>query len=172
MRIRKSEPGDLARIMEIYSYAREFMAEHGNPNQWGPTNWPPKELIAADIEAGKSYVCICEPQNHMEIKEEIVGTFFFDYGHRIDHCYDKIEDGAWIGDEDYGVVHRIASDGTEKGVGSYCVMWAFEKCRHLRMDTHGDNKIMQSMLKKLGFVHCGTIYVEEDDYPRLAYEKI
>jgi hypothetical protein len=28
------------------------------------------------------------------------------------------------------------------------------------------------MLKKAGFVHCGTIYVEEDDYPRLAYEKI
>ena len=27
-------------------------------------------------------------------------------------------------------------------------------------------------LEKLGFVHCGTIYVEEDDYPRLAYEKV
>ena len=25
---------------------------------------------------------------------------------------------------------------------------------------------------KLGFIHCGTIYVEEDDYPRLAYEKL
>ena len=31
---------------------------------------------------------------------------------------------------------------------------------------------MQNLLKKLGFVHCGTIYVEEDDYPRLAFEKI
>jgi len=30
---------------------------------------------------------------------------------------------------------------------------------------------MQHLLKKLGFVHCGTIYVEEDDYPRLAFEK-
>lgn len=172
MRVRKAEAGDLARIMEIYAYARNFMAEHGNPNQWGPTNWPPKELIKSDIEAGKSYVCLCERQNQMELREEIAGVFFFDYGHRIDHCYDKIEDGQWIGDEDYGVVHRIASDGTEKGVGSYCVNWAFDKCRHLRMDTHGDNKIMQSMLAKLGFVHCGTIYVQEDDYPRLAYEKI
>ena len=27
------------------------------------------------------------------------------------------------------------------------------------------------MLKKLGFVHCGTIYVEEDNDPRLAFEK-
>ena len=28
------------------------------------------------------------------------------------------------------------------------------------------------LVKKLGFVHCGTIYVEEDDYPRLAFEKV
>ncbi len=37
--------------------------------------------------------------------------------------------------------------------------------------TNGDNKVMQRLLEKLGFTHCGTIYVEEDDYPRLAFEK-
>lgn len=172
MRIRRAEPGDLARIMEIYAYAREFMAEHGNPNQWGPTNWPPEKLIEKDIEEGKSYVCLSEPQNHFERGEEIVGVFFYDTGRGIEHTYDVIEDGAWIGSEDYGVVHRVASDGTVKGTGSFCVNWAYEQCGHLRMDTHGDNKVMQSMLEKLGFVHCGTIYVGEDDYPRLAYEKI
>ena len=31
---------------------------------------------------------------------------------------------------------------------------------------------MQNLLKKLGFTHCGTIHVEEDNYPRLAYEKM
>jgi hypothetical protein len=30
---------------------------------------------------------------------------------------------------------------------------------------------MQNLLRKLGFVHCGTIYVQEDNDPRLAYEK-
>jgi hypothetical protein len=30
---------------------------------------------------------------------------------------------------------------------------------------------MQNLVRKLGFVRCGTIYVEEDNYPRLAYEK-
>ena len=30
---------------------------------------------------------------------------------------------------------------------------------------------MQKLAEKLGFTHCGTIYVEEDPYPRLAYEK-
>ena len=40
-----------------------------------------------------------------------------------------------------------------------------------KKDTHGDNIVMQNLLKKLGFNHCGTIYVEEDNYPRLAFEK-
>ena len=35
MKIRKSVMQDLGRIMEIYASARAFMAEHGNPNQWG-----------------------------------------------------------------------------------------------------------------------------------------
>jgi hypothetical protein len=30
---------------------------------------------------------------------------------------------------------------------------------------------MQNLLRKLGFIHCGTIYVEEDNDPRLAFEK-
>ena len=38
MRIRKTTESDFDRIMEIYAYAREFMARTGNPNQWGPTN--------------------------------------------------------------------------------------------------------------------------------------
>ena len=40
------------------------------------------------------------------------------------------------------------------------------------MDTHGDNKVMQNLLKKNGFVYCGIIHVEEDNDPRLAYEKL
>ena len=38
MKIRKSTEQDIERMMEIYAYARKFMAENGNPNQWGPTN--------------------------------------------------------------------------------------------------------------------------------------
>ena len=59
----------------------------------------------------------------------------------------------------------------KKGIGAFCIQWAFEQCGHLRIDTHGDNTVMQNLVKKLGFVHRGTIYVEEDDFPRLAFEK-
>ena len=153
-------------MLEIYAHARQFMADHGNPNQWGPTNWPPVPLLEQDIAEGHSYVCVDED------RDIIVGTFFFVHGEDIEPTYRKIEDGAWISDTPYGVVHRIAGDGSVKGIGSFCIEWAYEQCGHLRMDTHGDNAVMQNLLKKLGFVHCGTIYVEEDEYPRLAFEKL
>ena len=65
----------------------------------------------------------------------------------------------------------MASDGTVKGTGRFCINWAFEQCGHLRMDTHGDNSVMQRLLESMGFRRCGIIYVTEDDYPRIAYEK-
>ena len=162
MEIRHSTEEDLDRIMKIYEYARRFMAEHGNPNQWGPTNWPPEELIRSDIAEGNSYVCTCE--------EKIVGTFFFKQGKDIEPTYQTIENGAWLDDSPYGVIHRLAGDGTVRGVGKFCFEWAFGQCGHLRIDTHGDNRVMQNLLKKSGFLYCGIIHVEEDSYPRLAYE--
>ena len=164
MRIRHSAEADLWRIMEIYSFARKYMAEHGNPNQWGPTNWPPETLIRSDIRNGNSYVCLNDEGN-------VIGTFCFIHGQDIEPTYREITDGAWLDDSPYGVVHRIAGDGSEKGIGEFCINWAFEQCGHLRIDTHGDNIVMQNLVKKLGFVRRGTIYVEEDNNPRLAFEK-
>jgi len=156
---------DVERIMEIYAYARKFMAEHGNPNQWGPRNWPPEELIHKDIQAGHSYVCLNDAGT-------VIGTFFFIQGKDIEPTYQVITGGSWLDDSPYGVVHRIAGDRSEKGIGEFCLNWAYAQCGHLRIDTHGDNTVMQNLLKKLGFIHCGTIYVYEDHDPRLAYEKI
>lgn len=164
MLVRHSRESDLARIMEIYALARDFMASQGNPNQWGPTKWPPEDLVRQDIARQKGYVC--------EHEGRVVGVFFFDHGPDIEPTYAHIEDGAWLSDAPYGVVHRIASDRTVRGVGSFCLEWAFGQCGHLRIDTHGDNHVMRRLLKKLGFVACGTIYVEEDDYPRIAFERI
>ena len=163
MEIRRSTVRDLKRIMEIYAYARSFMEEHGNPDQWGPTKWPPERLIRQDIEKGDSYVC--------EHEGRVVGTFFFVSGKDIEPTYKIITDGEWIDPGPYGVVHRLAGDGSVKGIGEYCINWAFEQCGHLRIDTHGDNVVLQGLAEKLGFTRCGIIYVEEDDHPRLAYEK-
>ena len=162
MQIRKSTIADLPRLLEIYQSARKFMARSGNPNQWRDC-WPPEELIKKDIVTGHNYVC--------ENKGRVVGTFFFDMGKDIEPTYAVIRNGKWKDESPYGVIHRIASDGSVKGIGAYCINWCYEKCKHLRIDTHSDNKIMRNLLIKLGFVHCGTIYVVQDKTPRLAFEK-
>ena len=163
MRIRHSNRDDLPRIRAIYQRARTFMAQQGNPGQWGDS-WPPENLMESDAcgeNADYGYVC--------ENDGQVVGVFFYKTGD--DPTYAVIHDGAWLDDSPYGVVHRIATDGTVKGVGTFCLNWAFEQCGHLRIDTHADNVPMQNLLRKLGFAHCGTIYVFEDDAPRMAFEK-
>lgn len=164
MYIRKTTENDFQRVMEIYAYARQFMASHGNPNQWGPTCWPPEKLIHTDISLGKSYVCLND-------QDLVIGTFFYDFGTDIEPTYREMAEGSWRDNTDFGVVHRIATDGSEKGIGTFCLNWAFEQCGHLKIDTHGDNHVMQSLLKKLGFEQRGIIYVVEDNDPRLAFER-
>ena len=162
MEIRQTAVQDLPRVMEIYASARAFMAAHGNPRQWGPTCWPPEALIRRDISRGKSYVC--------EEGGRIVGVFYFDFGQNIEPAYDAIEGGQWLSDAPYGVVHRIASDGSVRGVGAFCLSWALSRSGRLRIDTHPDNTVMQGLLEKLGFDRRGFIHVEEDNDPRYAYE--
>ena len=68
------------------------------------------------------------------------------------------------------MAHRVASAGRCKGVGAFCLNWAFEQSGNLRIDTHHDNKPMQNLLNKLGFEYCGIIYLENGE-PRLAFQK-
>lgn len=164
MLIRRTQTADLDAVMGIYARARDYMAEQGNPHQWGDIGWPPREVIEQDIAAGKSYVC--------EHEGRLAAVFYYDRGHRVDPCYDRIE-GAWVGDEDYGVVHRIAAAASGTGAGRAAIAWAIEQSAgHLRMDTHEDNAPMRGLLESMGFIHCGTIYVREDPEPRRAYEHI
>ncbi len=160
MEIRRTKPEELDQVMAVYAYARKFMAEHGNPTQWGTTK-PAREEVIEDIALGNSYVCV---ENG-----EIAATFFYKEG--IDPTYIKIYDGAWVNEEPYAVVHRIASTKVIKGAGSFCLNWAFEQCGNLKIDTHRDNTVMQNTLKKNGFVYCGIIYLENGE-ERLAYQKV
>lgn len=52
------------------------------------------------------------------------------------------------------------------------INWAYERCGHLRMDTHPDNFVMQNLLHKLGFRKTGIIHVQEDNDLRIAFEKL
>lgn len=46
---------ELGRILEIYAAARRYMAENGNPAQWG-SSYPRRELLEEDLRRGQLYV--------------------------------------------------------------------------------------------------------------------
>ena len=138
MNIRQTRQEDLAEVMAIYDYARRFMQEHGNGNQW-INGYPSEELISNEIKASHSFVCENE-------QGELVGTFCYIEG--IDPTYLKIYEGEWLNDEPYAVIHRMASNGKQKGISTECLKWAFAHCDNIRIDTHRDNIVMQNLLKK------------------------
>ena len=159
MEIRNTTTADLDEVMEIYVKARAFMRTHNNPDQWLGGK-PTRQQIEDDIAKEQSFVCTHEGK--------IAGVLCFFVG--TDPTYTKIENGNWLSDSPYAVVHRIASSGEFRGTGSFMMHWAYSQHSNVRVDTHEDNYVMQNMLKKLGYSYCGVIYLENGD-PRLAYQK-
>lgn len=155
--IRTAAAEDMPRIEEIYAWAREFMEKSGNPSQWGKTH-PPTRQLWADIGEERLYV--------VTGGEEIHGVFYFAVEE--DPTYLVIEEGSWGSEEPYGVIHRIASDGSG-GIFSAALDFCRGRCAHIRIDTHRDNRVMQHVLEKHGFQRRGVIYVA-DGSDRLAYE--
>ena len=161
MEIRKVQKGDLNAVLKVYETAREYMRQSGNPNQWG-TDKPKKELLESDIEKGELFAGVNDDG-------DIAFVFAFILGD--DPTYSYIENGQWLSDEPYGTIHRIASNGTVKGIVKLATEYCGKTIENLRIDTHEDNKTMQHVLEKLGFTKCGIIYIE-DGTPRIAYQRL
>ena len=76
---------DMARILDIYARAREFMAKNGNPTQWGD-NYPSPELLEEDIDTNRLFVYM--------VYGQMQAVFAFVLGE--DPTYKVIEDGQWL----------------------------------------------------------------------------
>ncbi len=159
IKIRNAKSEDLNEIMDIYRRARQFMAGSGNPSQWGG-GYPSRSLLEQDISRSRLFVCE---------SAEILGVFAFIIGE--DPTYLRIDGGAWINDEPYGTIHRIASSGASRNIVSICIDWCSQYSSNLRCDTHEDNKIMQHLLEKNDFKRCGIIYLANGS-PRIAYQRV
>ena len=158
--IRQAASSDLSHIMVIYAHARRFMAEHGNPTQWGNTR-PTEADISARIARNELFV--------LEDSDGIHGVFAFILGE--DPTYHVIENGQWLSDAPYGTIHAVASAGSIHGLLTQIVAYCQQTTRHLRIDTHPDNLVMQHVISKNGFTKCGVIHVA-DGSPRFAYERM
>ena len=55
MKIRKSRPEDLERMLRLYADARVFMAEHGNPTQW-TNGYAEPEMLGG--YPGRGQICV------------------------------------------------------------------------------------------------------------------
>lgn len=159
MEIRNAAKEDLPVLMKIYDAARAFMRSCGNTVQW-VGGYPSRELILAGIDAGEQYVC--------EAEGRIVATFWFAVAP--ESTYAEIYGGRWLDEEPYGVVHRLASDGSVTGIGEICLDWCLARCGNIRVDTHSDNTVMHNLLRRSGYHRCGVI-VLGDGTPRDAFQK-
>ena len=157
--IRAAQQTDWQDIMDIYAIARAFMKRAGNPTQWG-NNDPDPAVIRRDMADGNFFV--------LEREGRVQAVFSLVPGP--DPTYGEI-DGAWLSDAPYWAIHRVASRGEAHGLTGEIFTWCMDRCGHLRIDTHADNKPMQRAIQKFGFVYCGIIKAHNGT-PRVAFEKI
>ena len=156
--VRLATMNDMNRILDIYESARAYMKVKGNPTQWGDT-YPEILRLMEDLSLNQLFV--------IEENAQVIGCFVLAGGE--DPTYKVIDDGTWRSNENYGTIHRIASDGSMAGVFSKCMEYAKEHYAYLRVDTHADNHPMQTAVLREGFVYTGIIYTY-DGTSRKAYD--
>ena len=159
MVIRPAVEADIPAVLPVFEAAKAIMRADGNFEQWGAPGFPGDALLLHDIARGGGYV--------IEKDSSIVA--YFALLPSPEPTYDYIE-GAWLTDEPYGVIHRIASYPDVHGIFSAIIDFAAERYAHLRIDTHRDNRIMQHVIDAAGFTYCGIIWLA-DGTERLAYER-
>jgi RimJ/RimL family protein N-acetyltransferase len=160
MKIEKVNPSDVDEILGIYSSARRFMRETGNPSQWAD-NYPSTSVICTDIKEQRLY--------KITDGSAILGVFCFFIGE--EPTYREIYEGEWESAAPCGVIHRVAISDSARGKGISGKI--FDYCSsispYLRIDTHRDNTPMQKALEKFGFTRRGIIYLANGD-ERIAFD--
>jgi predicted metal-dependent hydrolase/GNAT superfamily N-acetyltransferase len=165
LRFRKGAEGDLERIMELVADAQNWFRGQG-VDQW-QDGYPTRELILSDILGGQNYI--------VEYNGVAVATAVISF--EGEPTYAEIKGKGWLNEKPYAVVHRIAvaDECRRKGIAKEILHFAEEKCvergvSDIRIDTHRDNRAMRSLLKKMGYTHCGRITLTSGAY-REAYQK-
>lgn len=166
MDFRKAENKDIPAVIDIINAAQNYLKQQGI-DQW-QNNYPNSETIKEDIKQGNSYL--------IQQRNEILATAAIIFAK--DPTYDYIENGEWITEGKYGVIHRAAVAEEYKGQAVMAEIFKntyklarSEKAESVRIDTHPDNFSMQRAIEKENFKYCGIIYTS-DGSKRLAYEKV
>ena len=168
-RFRHATMRDYERIQRIYAHARAVMAANGNPTQWGDS-FPRESTVRADIAECRTMLLVEREGDNETGAERILAQFALCTGE--DPTYHDI-DGSWLDDDPYVTIHRIASSGQAGHVAYDCIDWVTERYGNVRADTHPNNKAMQHVFERSGFVRCGLIALRDrdTDKTRIAYQR-
>ena len=168
MVFRNTTSKDREQVIGLWQKAQAYFKENGI-DQW-QDGYPNGDTLDADMAGGESYVLV-DPET-----EEVLATCFVSFAGEPD--YNVIYEGSWMGQEPYGVVHRVAVAPHRKGQGlaGQLMDHAADLCREngmktMRMDTHEDNRSMQRMFAKNSFEYRGVIYLGRDGAKRVAFER-
>ncbi len=161
--IRTAAAEDLPAILPIYDHARAYMKATGNATQWGDL-YPLPEQLEEDVALGRLYVICGDDGAPHAAFALVVGE---------EPAYTRIE-GRWFHDRPYATIHRMGSDGALHGCTAACIEFCRGVVPDLRADTHENNKTMQHLLEKCGFVRCGVVNLDlrEGDTRRIAYQYV
>ena len=196
--IRPATPADIPALRPVFEAAKGIMRADGNHDQWAAPGFPDDSLLLRDMARGGGFVienrwpvaaghdegktvmpdldATVVPRHDATVMPGLTGHLaaprivaYFALLPSPEPTYDVI-DGAWLTDEPYGVIHRMASYPDIHGIFSTIIDYAASRYTHLRIDTHRDNRIMRHLIEKHGFTYCGIIWLE-DGAERLAYER-
>ena len=163
---RKGGNTDVGRIMELVADAQNWFAKQ-NIDQW-QDGYPTREIISKDVSDGINYV--------VELNGDVIATAVISFDG--EPTYVVIDGRGWLNDNGYVVVHRVAvaDEWRRRGVAREILYYAERLCAaqgvgDIRIDTHRDNLAMRSLLKNVGYAHCGRITLTSGA-EREAYHKI
>lgn len=163
---RKANKNQLNIAVNIIEQGRTYLKNQGI-DQW-QNGYPNPESIQQDIAHSKGYF--------LTDGTEYLAYLCMDFDG--EPAYNEIK-GKWLTDNNakYMVIHRLAFDESYRGKGLSSAVFklAEEFCKEtgiksIRVDTDSDNKIMQHIMKKTGFLYCGTIWFAGGN--KIAFEKI
>jgi len=164
MNLRLAILSDANTIWEILQAAILQRKKDGS-TQW-QNGYPNEQTVLNDIQNGFGYVV---EENGLIIA---YAAIIFD----IEPAYVDIK-GAWLSNQKYAVVHRVATAAALKGKGIATQLFLLieklaisKQTYSIKVDTNFDNVPMLKILDNLNYTYCGEIFFSGSS--RMAYEKL
>jgi GNAT superfamily N-acetyltransferase len=164
MNLRLAILSDANTIWEILQ-AAILQRKNDGSTQW-QNGYPNEQTVLNDIQNGFGYVV---EENGLIIA---YAAIIFD----IEPAYEDIK-GAWLSNQKYAVVHRVATAAALKGKGIATQLFLLieklaisKQTYSIKVDTNFDNVPMLKILDNLNYTYCGEIFFSGSS--RMAYEKL